>query len=188
MTLIVNFFAGPGTGKSTTAAMLFALLKQSGVNAELVTEYVKSWAWEERKPVDFDQFYFFGKQTRREYTLLGKVDVVITDAPSLLTAYYAEVFGEPSTAALFRSMAIEYRRMVESHNNRFVDIWLNRVKKYNPKGRFQTEEQARDIDVMLKSFLRSMKINLTTVDGDPNAADELMRVLGFAPVVVGHGG
>lgn len=35
--LVINVFAGPGAGKSTTAALVFGLLKSAGVNAELVT-------------------------------------------------------------------------------------------------------------------------------------------------------
>lgn len=37
---IVNIFAGPRTGKSTTATALFAELKYHGVNCEYVPEYV----------------------------------------------------------------------------------------------------------------------------------------------------
>ena len=40
-TLIVNLLAGSGAGKSTNAARLFAMLKDRGIETELVTEYVK---------------------------------------------------------------------------------------------------------------------------------------------------
>jgi len=45
--LIVDFFAGPGAGKSTTAADVFAKLKWRGVNAELIGEYAKDLTWSE---------------------------------------------------------------------------------------------------------------------------------------------
>ena len=46
--LTVNLFGGPGTGKSTTSAAVFSLLKMHGVNAELITEFAKDLTWEKR--------------------------------------------------------------------------------------------------------------------------------------------
>ena len=45
-TKIVNLYGGPGTGKSTTAAALFAEMKIRGVNCEYIQEYAKDKAWE----------------------------------------------------------------------------------------------------------------------------------------------
>ena len=44
--LVVNLFGAPGSGKSTGAAYIFSQLKIAGVNAELVTEFVKDKVWE----------------------------------------------------------------------------------------------------------------------------------------------
>ena len=88
-TLVCNLHGGPGTGKSTTAAQVFASLKLKGVNAELVTEYAKGWAWQDRKIKPLDQFYLFGKQLHREYLLYDKVDVIVSDSPTAIAAFYA---------------------------------------------------------------------------------------------------
>lgn len=58
----INLYAGPGAGKSTTAAMQFAKLKIAGHSIELVSEYVKAWAIAKRQVVGFDQIYLMGKQ------------------------------------------------------------------------------------------------------------------------------
>lgn len=166
MTKIVNLYGGPGTGKSTIAAKAFALLKEGGVNAELVTEYVKQWAWEGRQPVNYDQFYFFGKQTRREYSLFGKVDVIVTDSPIAINAYYAQVYGSPQQAALFRQMLLEYQRMCAEEGHKHEHIFIERVKAYNPAGRYQTEDQAKAIDAELRTFLKQMGLSTITTPGD----------------------
>lgn len=166
MTKVINLYGGPGTGKSTNASLLFALLKQDGYNAELVSEYVKQWAWEGRNPVNFDQFYFFGKQMRKETHLFGKVDIIVTDAPVVLTAYYAEVFGSPDQAACFRKMVQTYYDMCKEEKVRHTHVFLKRVKPYNPKGRFQTEEEARAIDEDLRKFVKSNNIHVTDITGD----------------------
>jgi tRNA uridine 5-carbamoylmethylation protein Kti12 len=83
-TTIINLYGGPGTGKSTSAAYLYYILKAEGHNVELVREYVKDWAWEGRQISTYDQIYFLGKQVRRESLLYGKVDWIITDSPVMM--------------------------------------------------------------------------------------------------------
>lgn len=177
MTKIINLYAGPGTGKSTIAAKTFAMLKEAGLNVELVTEYVKKWAWDERKPVNYDQFYFFGKQARSETALLGKVDIIVTDAPVVLTSYYAQVFGTPEQAVLFRSMYLAYRAMLEHDGHKLVDVWLNRVKPYDPRGRYQDEGGAKKIDVEMRRYLSEVGIDPVVIDADADAARQVVDLV-----------
>ena len=45
--LRVNFYGGPGVGKSTLAARVYAELNSAGaVSTELVREFIKTWAYE----------------------------------------------------------------------------------------------------------------------------------------------
>ncbi len=54
-TTIINLYGGPGAGKSTSAAYLYYLLKCQQENVELVREYVKKWAWENRPCGVYDE-------------------------------------------------------------------------------------------------------------------------------------
>ena len=89
-TLVVNLFSGPGAGKSTIAAELFAKLKWEGIDCELVTEFAKELVWEQRHDTFRNQIYIFGKQHQMVFRVLGKVDVVVTDSPFILSAVYDE--------------------------------------------------------------------------------------------------
>jgi ATP:corrinoid adenosyltransferase len=62
---VINIFAGPGAGKSTTAAGLFYHMKKLNMSVELVTEYAKSRVWEQHSSVMRDQVYLTAKQKTR---------------------------------------------------------------------------------------------------------------------------
>lgn len=164
MTLIVNMYGGPSTGKSTTAAATFAELKYRGINCELVTEYAKDRVWDDHTACLSDQIYVFGKQYHRIHRLLNKVDVIITDAPLLLSIHY----GHGKTPQSFSDLV---RDIYGQLNN--MDVFLNRKKKYQPAGRLQTEEQARSIDEDLKKLLDKFCIVPYSIDADQDAAKKI---------------
>lgn len=164
MTLVVNLYGGPGTGKSTTAAALFAILKQDGINAELVTEYAKDRVWDDHHKCLEDQLYILGKQYHRIHRLLNKVQVIVTDAPILLSAFYGENSAYPAFVPLVK-------QIYGGLNN--MDIFLRRVKPYNPSGRMQTEDGAKEIDVKLKEMLDKFDVLYYEQDADREAAINL---------------
>jgi hypothetical protein len=164
VTQIINLYGGPGTGKSTSAAYMYAFLKDAGVNVELVREYVKDWAWEGRPVGTYDQLYLLGKQIKRESLLYGKVDVIVTDSPVLLGIYYSERYSPPAVAdGVWHAARSFYRQgNVDGHTHHHV--FLRRSKPYNPAGRYQTEEEARLIDGAVKDLVSRL---VSDEDDDP---------------------
>lgn len=81
MTKVINLFAGPGAGKSTTAAALFVLMKTEGYKVELVTEYAKELVYAEDWETLNWQPAVTKEQDARQRRLVGKVDWIITDSP-----------------------------------------------------------------------------------------------------------
>jgi hypothetical protein len=164
-TLVVNLYGGPGTGKSTTAAALFALLKMDGVNAELATEYAKDIVWEGRNYLLSDQIYIFAKQNRKFVRLFGKVDVIVTDSPLLLCYYYS---GNEHILALARQ---------EMARARHLHVMLRRMKAYNPNGRTQTEEQAKEVDAQMRAMLVTLGVSFLDVTADREAPQNLLPIV-----------
>lgn len=167
--LVVNLFAGPGSGKSTGAAFLFAYLKLMKVNVELVTEFAKELAWEGDK--DFmanNQVYITGQQIRRMNRLIGKVDVIITDSPIELGALYTD---SPLLKELCYSEGSKWDRR--------LDFFVNRVKPYNPSGRNQTLEEAMVLDEKICMTVSNMLTIPGNMDGYFNALETILRYLGY---------
>lgn len=146
----INFFGGPGTGKSTTASWLFSELKLHNVSVEYVSEYVKFWAYQKRKIHKFDQVYLFGKQMHDEYKYLTHgVKNIVTDSPVLLAAIYAGINGLPNIAKSLEEICFSY-----DQENASFNIILDRGdKKYIQDGRFQTKEQAQEVDKIITSYV-----------------------------------
>lgn len=166
-TTIVNLFAGPGAGKSTIMAELFALLKWNKVNCEMAPEWYKEQIWDNN--TNIDQIYIFAKQLRRLQKLVGNVDIVITDSPLLMSLIY-DVDQNWSFGQLVRDKFHLY-------NN--VNFFLNRTKKYNPAGRLQTEEEAIAKDQEVRKMLElDSTLNFVDVEAcSQGAAEEIFEYL-----------
>jgi hypothetical protein len=164
--LVVNLFAGPGAGKSTTAAGVFSNLKRAGRNVELVTEYAKDLTWENRNMALDNQIYILGKQYHRLFRVINQVEVAITDSPLMFGAIYCpqDYFDH------FKPLIVEVHESMNSLN-----YFVNRAKPYNTSGRSQTEEQAKDIDVLIRCALNQFRVPYTEVPGDDGGIDQITQ-------------
>lgn len=153
-TTLINIFAGSGCGKSTTAAMVFAKLKLAGVSVELVTEYVKHWAWRGERIGPFDDVYITAKQLRRESALYGKVDYIVTDSPIGLGAVYEQLYA-PQGTRMMLDLCRELRKRQEASGVTVVNVLLRRSKPYVQAGRYEDEAAARRVDGICETFLRT---------------------------------
>jgi len=167
-TTIINLYGGPSSGKSTSAAFLYYLLKTQGKNVELVREYVKDWAWEQRTISTYDQIYFLGKQVRRESMLYGKVEYIITDSPVMMNLYYAQRYCPVGLAEGIRAATLSFYRQAAEDGHNHYHIMLKRNKPYQGEGRYQTEAEAKEIDLGVQQALTHLKFPLlhSTPDED----------------------
>ena len=171
--IVINLFGAPGAGKSTGAAYIFSQLKLKNINAELITEFAKDKVWEENKEVFKNQAYIFGKQSFKMSRCKDKVDVIITDSPLFLSALYNtnEVLGED-----FNKVVLN---VFNSYNN--FNIFVQRVKPYNPIGRNQTAEESDALALELKNKLQEKGIPYIRITGEQASYDsiinEIMKVL-----------
>lgn len=165
-TKVLNLFGGPGIGKSTLAAALFAEMKNNDVNCELVREYVKLWAWQDRKIKHVDQIYVVGKQAQAESILYGKVDYVITDCPIFLPAVYQKLYYNNNISGEYiAKAAIGTMIDAECENEvTFKNYVLSRGTNFSTEGRYHDKEESikidKEIPLMLTKYGLSHKLLL----------------------------
>lgn len=171
MTVVVNLYGGPGAGKSTTRAGVFHKLKMYGVNVEEVAEYAKDLTWEGRDYALSNQLYVFAKQFKRMDMLMGKVDVLVTDSPLLLSSVYANDRMPKSFHKLVRH--------ADEHPFR-MDYFIERVKPYSTVGRNQTVDEADAIATRVLDTVLAAGVLPTIIKGDEHAAPRIaMDVLAY---------
>ncbi len=172
---VINFFGGPGVGKSTLAAGLFHKMKSSGEAVEIVTEYAKDVTWEGRTNLLGDQIYLLAKQNRRLARLLDHpVKYAITDSPLLLCAAYARLNGADALYSSLQPLIVE---VFNSYRN--INVVIEREPAYYAQvGRSQTLEQAVTVDGVVLQLLYELAVPYVTVRaGEPGLIDELYATI-----------
>jgi nicotinamide riboside kinase len=146
----INLYGGAGLGKSSLASHIFSQLKQQNYRVELVQEYVKSWAYENRQISKFDQLYIFAQQLRREDIVLkaNREQIVVTDSPIPMIVCYSEVYDFPNCNCL-KEISKNFEEDYPSLN-----FFLERRDcPFDPCGRYETYEGAKEMDNRIRSFL-----------------------------------
>jgi tRNA uridine 5-carbamoylmethylation protein Kti12 len=170
-TLVINVIGGPGIGKTTISALLFANLKIKGYVCEYVQEYAKKLVWTK----DFDTLNNQYSVSREQFRLLnqidGHVDFLVTDGPLIHGIYYNK-YNMDNTSNVDKTEKY-ILECISKFNN--INIVLERVdRKYEVDGRIETEEQAKDIDLILKHILRINGFKFQVFPAEPANIDDMI--------------
>lgn len=170
----INIFAGPGTGKSTTAHGLMYRMKMDGHKVEFVPEYAKELTYGKDSIKLSDQILLLGQQHHRVFRLKDELDYVIHDSPFVMGMVYAqeEFVPLPEFEALILAM---YKRY--NHMNFFIER-DNDHHKYQEYGRNQNLEEAQEKDTQIKEWLTEKDIPFFTVKMGQETVQEILNIVG----------
>ncbi len=157
----INFYAASGCGKSTLAAEVYARLKRSGYNVELVREVIKLMAYQGRFPKSFKQGKVFFDQLDLEDDHLEHVDLIVSDSPLHMNVAYSLHYGFECTSELL-SIANKFDCKFPS-----VNYWSYRKWEYNVAGRYQNEDESKVLD----KIIRDVAVN--NIDGSRVFFDDM---------------
>jgi len=169
----VNLFGGPGTGKSTTAAQIFAKLKATGIKVELLQEYAKDLTYGKDSVKLSDQVHVLGEQYHRMFRLKDSVDFLMHDSPFIMGATYIQESTFPKKE--FVDFVI---KLFNTHNN--LNIFLNRnndLHPYQEYGRSQTLKEAIAKDDEIKLFLINNNVPFIDVTIDDSTTATILSYM-----------
>lgn len=176
-TIVVNLFGGPGAGKSTAALGVTYKLKLNGVNCEYASEYAKDLVWREDMESLKNQIHIYGKQHEKHFHLKNKVDVIVTDSPAIMGLLYCD--WEQVSPSL-RQLAIDEFNRDDVVNLNFM-LKRSEERAYDPNGREQTEEEAKQKDRDVKALLSDLGVRVRHLPAQESTVDyiyvEVMKKL-----------
>ena len=164
--VILNLYASPSSGKSTTAAYIFSMLKMhTAKKVELVGEYAKEMIYHGSEVQLGNQIYLLGNQYRKLKDLeRNGIEFCISDSPLLMQLAYCKHL--PYLSELIKKLDSEFDN---------IDIFIRRVKPYQKYGRTQSEEEATKLTDIIWSA-RNGEFDYT-INGDQAGCDELFKYI-----------
>jgi hypothetical protein len=176
---VINLFGGPGSGKTKTCSALHNVLKDGESVIEQSLEHAKELMYDNRydqgrRPSLYEEVWFFGEQCHRLTRYLGRVDVVVTDKPLLMNAWYASKTNPALGAAILEAYRCVERQLA-ADGHKTINLYLERVAPYQKEGRYQSESEARALDPEIRRYL--IEVGAMVMLTDENHAVSLVRTL-----------
>ena len=165
----IGLIGPPGCGKSTLAAYVFAMLKDSGIDGELINEYIREHVnRHKRVPSITFQGLIYERQLEKEKIRPQTLDFFITDSPHILSYIFASLYinyDDPDQVELLGDLYLKFLR--QSKNA--YDVIYVLEHNHPPKDdgvRYQTDEEMQLLKNSIPVFLDMHKVKYTTLDAN----------------------
>ena len=168
---VINLFGGPGVGKSTTAAQIFANMKIANFNVELVHECAKDYVYERMTNIFGEQDIMFANQHRKLRRLVDhNIEWAVSDSPILLPLFYM-----PKDIPTSLSQFIE--DTFDTYSNINIILQRNDSLPYIQVGRNENLEQAQVIDANIQTYFDENNITFHVVQAGSTAVDSIFDLI-----------
>lgn len=170
-TKVINIIGGPGCEKSLFTAAIILYLHLHHKTVELIPDYAKTLVWQKDYEALRNQYKIAQQQYHMLELLDGQVQFLVTEASLPQVLYYNEFYPDNiCDTGKTRKQILDWYKQ---HNN--VNIMVERgERKYNHTGRFQDEEQAREVDRGMRALLRREGIAFAPLKPDLEAIHAFM--------------
>jgi nicotinamide riboside kinase len=158
----IGLIGAPGCGKSTLAAYVFAMLKDSGVDGELVSEYIREHVnRHKRVPSITFQGVIYERQLEKEKIIPQHLDFFITDSPHILSYIFASLYIDYKDQDQIELLGDLYLKFIRQSRDAYDLIYVldhNHPPKMDDGVRYQTDEEMDLLKRVIPTFLDMHKI------------------------------
>jgi hypothetical protein len=165
-TKVINIIGGPGCDKSLFTAAIILYLNLHHKTVEQIPDFAKSLVWQKDYEALKNQYNIAQQQFRMLELLDGQVQYLVTESSLPQIMYYNEHYPDNiCDIAKTRKQILEWYKQ---HNN--INVMVERgERKYVHTGRFQDEEQAKEVDRGMRALLRREGITFTPLKPEIDA-------------------
>jgi membrane-anchored protein YejM (alkaline phosphatase superfamily) len=173
-TKVINIIGGPGCDKSLFSSAIILNLNLRHKSVEQIPDYAKSLVWQK----DFEALKNQYQVAQRQFEMLdlldGQVQYLVTECALMQVLYCNNTYSENiCDVDKTRAQILNWYRR---HDN--LNILVERGdKKYVQVGRFQNEEEARQIDFDLRETLNREQIPFVSMPPDIAIINNFARAL-----------
>ena len=173
-TKVINIIGGPGCDKSLFTAAIILYLSLHNKTVEQIPDFAKSLVWQKDYEALKNQYHIAQQQFRMIELLDGQVQFLVTECSLPQILYYNE--HHPDNICDIQKTRTQILAWYKQHNN--VNVMVERGdKKYVHTGRFQDEEQAREVDRGMRGILRRDAIPFVPLKPDVEAINAFAATL-----------
>lgn len=159
----IALLGAPGCGKSTLAAYVYAMLKDEGLDGDLVQEYIREHINRHKKvPSITFQSVVYERQLEKEKILPKGLDFFVTDSPHILSYIYAAMYIEYNDTDQIELLGDLYMKFLRESRTAYDLVYVlehNHKPKMNDGVRYQTAQEMKILKKGIPHFLDMHKVN-----------------------------
>jgi len=164
----IALLGAPGCGKSTLAAYVYAMLKDEGLDGDLVQEYIREHINKHKKvPSITFQSIVYERQLEKEKILPLDLDFFVTDSPHILSYIYASMYINYSDIDQVELLGDLYLKFLRESRTAYDLVYVlehNHEPKMDDGVRYQTEDEMKVLKEGIPHFLDMHKVDYRLMD------------------------
>lgn len=177
----IGLIGAPGCGKSTLAAYVFAMLKDRGIDGELVNEYIREHVNKHKRvPSITFQSVIYERQLEKEKIIPPNLEFMVTDSPHILSYIFASLYidyNDPDQVELLGDLYLKFLRQSRDAYDLIYVLDHNHPPKMDDGVRYQTDEEMDLLKQTIPAFLDMHKMSYRYMGSDVPTKKRAKRIV-----------
>ena len=177
----IALLGAPSCGKSTLAAYVYAMLKDEGLDGELVQEYIREHINKHKAvPSITFQSTIYERQLEREKILPTHLDFFVTDSPHILSYIYASLYinyNDKDQLELLGDLYMKFLRQSRIAYDLIYVLEHNHPPRMDDGVRFQTSKEMKLLKKTIPTFLDMHKVKYKVLDKNMSTKERAKKIV-----------